>query len=87
MDINTRYVCFKSWSMFDEWKDIFGKDRATSSDGPDLQELYHSVRSNLNVGNGSQEAKFEASADQSTRDGETETSFPQRQMVTPELNC
>ncbi|KAG6420754.1 hypothetical protein SASPL_117292 [Salvia splendens] len=51
---NARYMRFKSWPLFDEWKEIFGKDRATRSSG---------VRSHLNVGNGSQEAEFEASAD------------------------
>ncbi|KAG6418545.1 hypothetical protein SASPL_120749 [Salvia splendens] len=63
LDNNARYMRFKSWPLFDEWKEIFGKDRATGSSGRDLQELYHGVRSHLNVGNGSQEAEFEASAD------------------------
>ncbi|KAG6394974.1 hypothetical protein SASPL_145565 [Salvia splendens] len=73
MDNNASYKRFKSWHMFDEWKDMFGKDRATSSGGRDLEELYHGVRSNLNVGNESQEAEFKASADKSTRDNETGT--------------
>ncbi|KAG6387555.1 hypothetical protein SASPL_152747 [Salvia splendens] len=60
---NARYMRYKSWPMFDEWKEIFGKDRATGSSGRDLQELYHGVRLHLNVGNGSQEAEFEASVD------------------------
>ncbi|KAG6415340.1 hypothetical protein SASPL_122751 [Salvia splendens] len=64
---NARYMRFKSWPLFDEWKEIFGKDRATGSSGRDLQELYHGVRSHLNVGNGSQEAEFEASADGHSR--------------------
>ncbi|KAG6396784.1 hypothetical protein SASPL_142941 [Salvia splendens] len=63
LDNNARYMRFKLWPLFDEWKEIFGKDRATGSSGRDLQELYHGVRSHLNVGNGSQEAEFEASAD------------------------
>ncbi|KAG6385636.1 hypothetical protein SASPL_154472 [Salvia splendens] len=63
LDNNARYMRYKSWPLFDEWKEIFGKDRATGSSGRDLQELYHGVRSHLNVGNGSQEAEFEASAD------------------------
>ncbi|KAG6415758.1 hypothetical protein SASPL_123173 [Salvia splendens] len=50
LDNNARYMRFKSWPLFDEWKEIFGKDRATGSSSRDLQELYHGVRSHLNVG-------------------------------------
>lgn len=60
---NAGYMCLKAWPMFDRWKDIFGKDQATDSVKLDLQELYHDMRPNLNVGNESREIEFEASAD------------------------
>ena len=73
----------KSWPMFDEWKDIFGKDRATGSTGRDLQELYNGVRSSLSVGNGSEEADFEASADgHSGTNPENTTSSPEMPVNT-----
>ncbi|KAL1562982.1 hypothetical protein AAHA92_05494 [Salvia divinorum] len=79
VDNNARYMRFKSWPMFDEWKDIFGKDRATGSAGQDLLELYHDVSPNINVGNESQESQFEASDD--ARSGIN----PDNNMGSPEM--
>ncbi|KAL1565097.1 hypothetical protein AAHA92_07358 [Salvia divinorum] len=79
VDNNARYMRFKSCPMFDEWKDIFGKDRATGFAGQDLLELYHDVSPNINVGNESQESQFEASDD--ARSGIN----PDNNMGSPEM--
>ncbi|KAL1567524.1 hypothetical protein AAHA92_02995 [Salvia divinorum] len=80
VDSNARYMRFKVWPMFDEWKDIFGKDQATCSTRRDLLELNHDVHSNINVGNENQESQFEASDDARSRIN------PDNNMSSPEMS-
>ncbi|XP_057771108.1 uncharacterized protein LOC130990897 [Salvia miltiorrhiza] len=42
-DNNALKMRYKSWPMFDDWKDIFGKDRATGEQTEDLMEAIHAM--------------------------------------------
>ncbi|KAG6430085.1 hypothetical protein SASPL_108146 [Salvia splendens] len=53
-DSNARYMRNKSWPMLNDWKEIFGKDRAEGLKGMDTGEAVHKIYgSKVNVGDSS----------------------------------
>ncbi|KAL1568554.1 hypothetical protein AAHA92_00158 [Salvia divinorum] len=62
-DSNARFMRFKLWSMWDAWKDIFGKDRAVGTTAKDLLEMSKEVRSNSTPNLESGESEYVASTD------------------------
>ncbi|XP_057777266.1 uncharacterized protein LOC130995830 [Salvia miltiorrhiza] len=42
-DSNARLMRFKSWPMFEDWKEVFGKDRANGSNAEDVMEGMHKM--------------------------------------------
>ncbi|XP_057769446.1 uncharacterized protein LOC130989450 [Salvia miltiorrhiza] len=47
VDDNAKNMRYKSWPYFDQWSEIFGKDRATKDVAEDLMEaarqMYHNI--------------------------------------------
>ncbi|XP_057767710.1 uncharacterized protein At2g29880-like isoform X2 [Salvia miltiorrhiza] len=42
-DSNATKMRFKSWPMFEDWKEVFGKDRANGSNAEDVMEAMHKM--------------------------------------------
>lgn len=44
MDPNARSMRYKSWPYYEDWKIIFGKDRATGDTADDIYDAYVDLR-------------------------------------------
>lgn len=44
MDVNARLMRNKMWPHYDDWKEIFGKDRATGNNAEDVVEAWNDLR-------------------------------------------
>ncbi|XP_057766535.1 uncharacterized protein LOC130987001 [Salvia miltiorrhiza] len=48
-DSNARLMRYKSWPLFDDWKEIFGKDRATGEKVEDFMEVVNKMVGSDNI--------------------------------------
>lgn len=44
LDPNARLMRHKSWPYYEDWKEIFGKDRATGENAEDIAEAWNDIR-------------------------------------------
>ncbi|XP_057777645.1 uncharacterized protein LOC130996154 [Salvia miltiorrhiza] len=51
-DNNASRMRFKSWPMFESWKEVFGNDRATGDNAEDVMEAVHKMYQADNLANG-----------------------------------
>ncbi|XP_057788923.1 uncharacterized protein LOC131005840 isoform X2 [Salvia miltiorrhiza] len=75
-DKNALNMRFKSWPMLDDWKEIFGKDRANGVQAEDLMEAVHDMYTAENIAQEDRGAYFN-SADEEVPTDEAEVSVCQ----------
>ncbi|XP_057801115.1 uncharacterized protein LOC131016440 [Salvia miltiorrhiza] len=62
-DPNARLMRYKSWPMFEDWKEVFGKDRATGEHAEDLLDALNDMQRRENMNELTPESEYHVNLD------------------------
>ncbi|XP_057770560.1 uncharacterized protein LOC130990358 [Salvia miltiorrhiza] len=69
-DANAKGMHYKAWPMFEAWKEVFGKDRATGEQAEDVMDAYNEMIHNNNVAEARAEGHINDEHDETNVDTE-----------------
>ncbi|XP_057787492.1 uncharacterized protein LOC131004757 [Salvia miltiorrhiza] len=84
-DSNARLMRYKSWPHLDDWRVIFGKDRATGEGAEDIMEAAHEMYRNIDLTEPHVDGDYHVTLDDMYEPADADDSVSQSVKASPEV--
>ncbi|XP_057797372.1 uncharacterized protein LOC131013315 [Salvia miltiorrhiza] len=84
-DNNARLMRNKSWPYLDDWKEIFGKDRATGDVAEDVMEVAHEMYRNIDLAQPNVDGDYHVSLEDLSETADAADSVSETQQTNGEV--